>query len=416
MRLRSDWIGQILQWLLWASIVLAVSLTAGAQVQEYYVASNGSDSASGSQAHPWLTIAHADSVLSLGSSGTIVHVAAGTYNTSGFTTRKSGTGSNAKVRFQCDVDKACKLNWVGGGYWLLVGNWSQVVNFEMAGNGLGSTAVNIQGNHTDIIGNYMHDFTGGGCQFAGAILENGNAGATIGGTISRNKIINVGPTSGCNVMHGIYAAFIGTHIDNNLVGRISSFGIHSHGFGCQSVISNNTVFNAGKGGIIVSLGTPTGGCNIIDNVTVTNNIVVHSGNGNPGGGGGIAFGGNLSGSSCANSGVGTHILLSNNLTYANGGGNYNLCTGAGYNPTTISGSDSTVFASYEATGLGDYRLKGSSLALSAGTSNCASGVSGCAPTIDLAGARRPNPVSLGAYEGASVDSPEAPAGLTATVQ
>jgi hypothetical protein len=415
-RLRSDWFGQVRLCLL-AFMALGVSLTAGAQVQEYYVATNGSDSNNGSQAHPWLTIAHADSALVAGASGTVVHVAAGTYNTGGFTTRKSGTGSNAKVRFQCDVDKACKLNWTGGGYWLLVGSWSQVVNFEMAGNGSGSTAVNIQGSHTDVIGNYMHDFTGGGCQFAGAILENGNAGATIGGTISGNKIVNIGPTSGCNVMHGIYSTFIGTQITNNLIGRISAFGIHSHGFGCQSVISNNTVFNAGKGGIIVSLGTPNAGCNTVDNVTVTNNIVVHSGGGNPGGAGGISFGGNLSGSSCASSGVGTHILLSNNLTYANVGGNYNLCTGAGYSPTTVSGSDSTVFVNYQANGLGDYHLVPSSPANSAGTAQCASGVSRCLPTIDLAGVPRRSPSSLGVYEGRLGDvNLAAPTGLTAVVQ
>src|SRR6185295_9163854 len=118
------------------------------------------------------------------------------------------------------------------------------------------------------LGNYIHDIDGGGCVQTGAILHNGNAGASQGGTINGNKIINVGPqnvlpwnngtstqpisdwgTTGlpsCRYQHGLYIGFSNTIVTNNIIGRVSYSGITfgknpASANGCTGmVIANNT--------------------------------------------------------------------------------------------------------------------------------------------------------------------------------
>jgi hypothetical protein len=59
---------------------------------------------------------------------------------------------------------------------------------------------------------------------------------------------------------------------------------------------------------------------------------------------------------------------------------------------TVNGSGQVVWPN------ADYHLQSGSPAINAGTTVCASGVSGCTPTTDFSGKVRPNPPSIGAYE------------------
>ncbi|MCU1307196.1 MAG: Right handed beta helix region, partial [Acidobacteriaceae bacterium] len=59
---------------------------------QYWISTSGSDGNPGTQASPWATIAHANAALVLGTSGTVVHVASGTYNGCIVTTR-TGTAT-----------------------------------------------------------------------------------------------------------------------------------------------------------------------------------------------------------------------------------------------------------------------------------------------------------------------------------
>ena len=144
--------------------------------------------------------------------------------------------------------------------------------------------------------------------------------------------------------------------------------------------------------------------------TFSNNIVVNSGVMNNSGGIRI-FSAN---------GCGPHNIYANNLMYGNLGGNYIFDSGCPNTSTgTQSGSNSGTFVNYTGTISGDYHLKAASSSINAGTMNCASGATTpCVPTNDFNQNPRPSPPSIGAleYAVAGTLSPEAPTGLTATVQ
>ena len=64
------YVGQIDKALLFGLLIFMFPASTAAQVQNYYVATTGSDTNDGSQAHPWATINHADSALRVGTAGT----------------------------------------------------------------------------------------------------------------------------------------------------------------------------------------------------------------------------------------------------------------------------------------------------------------------------------------------------------
>src|SRR6185312_2559202 len=88
----------------WCSLIfcsfLFLTLPLAAFANDYYVSATGSDSNNGSQGSPWRSIQKATSAFTLGSVGTVIHVAAGTY-TSGIDMTRGGTAS-ARLVLQCD--------------------------------------------------------------------------------------------------------------------------------------------------------------------------------------------------------------------------------------------------------------------------------------------------------------------------
>jgi hypothetical protein len=409
----------------------------------YYVSNAGSDSNDGSQARPWRTIQHADAALALGSGGTVVHVAPGTYG-GPITTNRSGTAT-ARIVFISDTKWGAKITTAN---WLPSGAYIDINGFDMTSpgaNGYCTATPNSASNHDQhFIGNYCHDVgqVANSCAPVGGMSDGAlNHDNWFIGNIIRH-IGNSSTGTICNFMHGIYSSSYHTLIENNVISGASGWGI-KHGPGGtlaspigQSVISGNTLFN-NSGGIALTQ-CADNGCGTYDYSTISNNIIINNG---------------VTGSTNQRFGIdffhvsGTHLLVSNNLIYGNLPSDYahhgSTCTGgtpisgsdadgtAGGCPSTSPKSDlgtSASFVSFQSDtntapasnyNVNDYQLKSGSSAIAAGTTTCVSGgIAPCVPSTDFIGTVRPTAnLTIGAFEyGSGADGPAAPTGLTAAVQ
>jgi hypothetical protein len=101
-----------------AAFALALIGCSGARATDFWVATTGSDSASGTQAAPFLTIGHADAAGVTGfGPGSTIHVAPGTYlgavvgkgNGSGATLLNTSGTAAAPITYLCDVKWSCRI-------------------------------------------------------------------------------------------------------------------------------------------------------------------------------------------------------------------------------------------------------------------------------------------------------------------
>lgn len=449
-------------------LLAALSELAMAQVNTYYVnGATGSDTNAGtSLSTAWKTVNHADSALVLGPSGTIVHVAAGTYAgaTSCYNSGLSavwclthgGTSETRRVTYISDT------RWgaiVTNGQVTIIGPvdrpgttpegapWGQYITFQgfqvgpYAADGQG---IDTRGDYTDILNNYVHDIgTNGNCYMSGGIVQipNGHTPNTgNGGLIDSNLVVRIGWSTSlqsqtCNTEHGIYPSFAGVVVSNNVVIGGASKGIQYGGEGaCNGAIVHNTLIGNGEVGIITAIGSGDPTCNGVGaNVMYAGNLCVD--NGQQSGNGGPS-------TACtrlyAASGNG------NNVDYNMNGDNYpnpvELCGVSGVNPPgnpsacgpnigvtgnqAVPTTGTNMFTNYNVAGGGDYHLKpntppigsgGStavlkSLVYSATQSNFLTAMS-----HDFDGNPRPDVTSIGAYEAASATvAPNPPTNLTVT--
>lgn len=339
---------------------------------DLYVSPNGSDSNSGSQAAPFLTIARASQAASPGST---LHVAPGTYNVSapdvnsyGIYTTTSGT-SSARIRFVSDQRLAAKIVMTGAGIaWDSRGSYVDIDGFDVTGSGrLGILA---EGAHLTITNNYVHDLTvSGGCN------GSGGAGIDTPGTIgdiviSGNIVRNIGAAliGSCNTVQGIYIASPNNVVVNNVASGAAAIGIQQWHGATSSTIINNTVFH-NKEGILIGDGDGGALPNGSQDNYVANNIVYDN----------SAYGIVEYGL------VGANNRYVNNLVYSNG---TNLKIAG-----TVSGTiyKDPLFVNYQANGSGDYHLQVSSPGIDQGTSTSA-------PSTDIEGKTRDSLVDIGAYE------------------
>ncbi|MFC4931273.1 DUF4214 domain-containing protein [Massilia sp. GCM10023247] len=243
----------------------------------YYVSPNGSDTAAGTKAAPFKTLARAAKAATR--PGTTVFVAPGTY-AGGFKTTASGTASSriywvsttkwgAKI-----VPPASSTNKTA---WDNRGNYVSIIGFEVDGSKLGSgtkwtLGIYTGGSYNVIEGNRVH-------HLANTIACSSAGGSAIGvdsyykgvmGDVIGNVVHDIGP-AGCTYVQGIYVSTSGT-IKNNVVYRVGSAAIHLWHDATNVKIINNTV-SSSVFGIIVGGGDyyfTSGGAN---NVHVHNNIV-----------------------------------------------------------------------------------------------------------------------------------------------
>jgi hypothetical protein len=94
-----------------------------------------------------------------------------------------------------------------------------------------------------------------------------------------DKLVNftdIGVPGACNGVHGIYSSSLRGHLSNNIVYRVSAFGIHLWHAATRATVANHTVFSNGSGsmggGIIISSGDKSGGV-VLNYTKVINNIV-----------------------------------------------------------------------------------------------------------------------------------------------
>jgi hypothetical protein len=378
------------------------TIDAGANpnAKHYYVATAGSDSSNGlcpttatpgCTGGPWATISHADSALSPGANGTIVHVAPGTYG-GAITTSQSGSAS-ARITFVSDTAFAAKLTGgTSGVAWSVQGAYTDVVGFEI--DAVAHTEVQngiVAYSHSTLVrGNKVHNVASGCNSSQTAVLESAGPHNAGEGNVFEDNVVYHNNCGAGSWTAGIQSGAVNTGISlhsydiarNNLVIDQDGWGIQVSHDSTNNIVTNNTIINCDRGGIVVGYVSGT-----VDYATISNNIVVN--NGSVGGDGGIDVNG---------SGCGVHNLYANNLVYGNTGGNYifdgctNTATG------TQTGSNATTFVSYTGTMTGNYHLASGSTAIDTGTTACAFG--SCAPSVDLEGAARPHgaAVDIGAYE------------------
>ena len=359
----------------------------------YYVAVDGSDSTGdGSLAHPWQTIAKADEALSLGPDGTVVHVLPGTYDLGEFYTQQSGA-AGARLVFRSEERFGAKLVDTT---WLSQGNYVDIVGFEFTGSQ--TLAVEFWGTYSRVLGNYVHDI-GSGCQSTGALVTPPNEYPySHDNEISGNIVVRVSVgTTNCNQYHGVYLAGPRMIARNNIVADVPGWGIHTWHYVSDVIVENNTILNNRQGGIIIGNGDidPNDpyydlGPHEIANSTIANNLVVNNGIGSDAHYGIEEYG---------NIGLGNVFL--NNVVYGNAPTNVQMVYGLEDGTIALDAAQfSALFESYQADGSGDYRLLAGAAAIDAGTTSCATGVTGCAPVDDVVGASRPFGAQLdvGAYE------------------
>ena len=354
--------------------VTVPAATVQPSIYHLYVSPTGSDSNAGSVQAPFRTIAKAASVAK---PSTTVHVAAGSYGN--VVISKSGT-STGRIRFVSDTKWAAKI--VGTGtesHFSNSGSYVDIVGFDISGSG--RLGILNYGSFTSIEGNHVHNLKiSGGCNGdGGAGIVDANYSASDDDIIG-NVVHDIGTPGACNGVQGIYHSNLRGHIYNNIVYRVSAWGIHLWHAATDVMIANNTVFRNGSasmgGGMEFGSGDAPGGV-VVNNTHIVNNIVYD----NPGASIATFC---YSGVSC----IGSTNTVENNLVYGNGRG-VSLQTGTAIG--TVAASPQ--FVNYLAAGGGNYALMSTSPAVNKGATHYA-------PGYDIDGVLRPkgSALDIGAYE------------------
>ena len=260
-----------------AKTAVTSSPTTPATTYNYYVSPNGSDTAAGTKAKPFKTLARAAKAVT--KPGTTVFVAPGTYD-GGFKTTASGTAA-ARIYWVSTTKWGAKIvppaKSSNKTAWDNRGNYVSIIGFEVDGSKVRSgtkwtLGIYTGGSYNVIEGNRVH-------HTATTIPCNSAGGSAIGvdsyykgvmTDVVGNVVHDIGP-AGCSYVQGIYVSTSGT-IKNNVVYRVGSAAIHLWHDATNVKIINNTV-SSSNFGIIVGGGDfyfTSAGAN---NVAVYNNIV-----------------------------------------------------------------------------------------------------------------------------------------------
>jgi hypothetical protein len=339
--------------------------------RQYYVSPSGNDANTGSASAPWRTLSRADRSARPGDT---VYVASGTYPGASeaggrLKTVASGTPS-ARIRWIAESKWGAKLISVQTGnnaVWWSQGNYVDIQGFDLSGKG--ALGIYNTGSHTRIVGNHVHHIPATGCPSnGGAGIHNGNYSASDNDVIG-NWVHNIGDYSRpCTRVHGIYHANLRGHIYNNVTFRNQGWGIHLWHAATNIVISSNTIFANGNGGILIGgvSGEYSGGSGSNDRTIVSNNIIYR--NGLAGGGFGLQEYGD----------VGRNNQYVRNVVSQNGPGNWSTFANVASGTVTAT----PTFINYKDDGTGNYQLTSGSCAVGAG-SNLG------APGNDYNGGKRP---------------------------
>jgi len=256
---------------------LSAVTTTPATTYNYYVSPTGSDTAAGTKAAPFKTLARAAKAATKAS--TTVWVAPGTY-AGGIKTTANGTAAG-RIYWVSTTKWGAKIvpptSSSNNNAWDNRGNYVSIIGFDVDGTNSGSGTKWTHGIYTGgsygmIQDNHIH-------HIARSVACTSAGGSAIGvdsyyhgvkSDIVSNVVNDIGP-AGCTYVQGIYVSTSGT-IKNNLVYRVGAVGIHLWHDATDVVITNNTVTSSNFG-MVVGGGDfyyTSAGAN---NVYVANNII-----------------------------------------------------------------------------------------------------------------------------------------------
>jgi hypothetical protein len=250
-----------------------VTPTTPVTTYNYYVSPTGSDSAAGTKAAPFKTLARAARAAT--SASTTVWVAPGTYYGPVKTTA-SGTASG-RIYWVSTTKWGAKIvspsSSATGVAWDNRGNYVSIIGFDVDGSnskwtsGLytGGSYGMIQDNHVHHVAKTIACTSGGGSAIGVDSYYHG-----VKTDVVSNVVNDIGP-AGCEYVQGIYVSTSGS-IKNNLVYRVGAVAIHLWHDATDVVITNNTATSS-EFGMVVGGGDfyfNTAGAN---NVYVANNLI-----------------------------------------------------------------------------------------------------------------------------------------------
>ncbi|WP_109120802.1 DUF1565 domain-containing protein [Azospirillum sp. TSO22-1] len=275
---------------------------------DLYVSTNGSDNNAGTQASPFRTIERAADAAS---SGSTVHVAAGTYE-GGFQTTTSG------VTYVSDVKGAAKIVPGAGNdsteAWDNRGTNVTIDGFEIDGSAYkGGTpwlfGVYTTGSNSVVQNMKVHDIVHtdsaldaakSGGQGGAGIMGDGYYGGTNIKVID-NDVYRIGPDSeASSLVHGIYMATNG-EVSGNEVFWVIGDGVTSWHDASNLSITGNKIGWVHGAGVMIGSGDTYNSSAPNDYSKVTGNVITHAGKG-------VEEAGN----------VGSHNVYSGNTLTANG--------------------------------------------------------------------------------------------------
>lgn len=376
------------------------ALTAGGA--NYYV----SPSPTGDDGNPCTLTAPCYTMQRVGqlmTPGATAHFAPGTYTWNTSQTLGSSGTESARVTYVSDTPWGAKIVITSCDSYIIGnrGDYVDIIGFDMTGacvhNGI-IQGDGLKGNFGRIIGNRVHDLPTPDTSFAdGAIiLSCCSPYANSGNQVIGNLVDSIGPFLGgqsqSNTTHGIYVAGPYAVVENNIVTRAAAACIQTYHGATHAIISNNVVANCGRYGITISADSNV---TANDTTTVDNNIVV---NVRDSAGGYYGYGIWESPYGL----TGCHNVYYNNIVYHNRLNFYlSSCADSSANLTLTDAQFSGLFVNYTGDKNGNYHLQSSAVAIDAGTTRCAVGVTPpCVPSADFDGYPRPYGAAydIGAYE------------------
>jgi pectate disaccharide-lyase len=339
-----------------------------------YVAPDGNDDNPGTLRAPLRTI---QAAAAAATPGTTVQVAPGTYREN--IESASHGAAAARIRYLSSVKWGAKIVGKGtGAVWTNHGQYTEIEGFDISGSG--RAGVLNYASWVRVANNHVHDLKlSGGCTGdGGGGIINANYKAS-NGEITGNLVHDIGVPGKCSGVHGIYYTNQRGTIYNNIVYRVSAWGIQLWHAADQVVIANNTVFANGSakvgGGIVIGTGDGPSGA-ILTQTRVINNIVYR----NPGASIQQYC---YAGQEC----IGDGNIVADNLVYDNGGDVRML---VGQAIRTIAKDPK--FIDFRPDGKGDYRLRSDSPARRRGLALMV-----LQPDLDSSQRRRGPAVDIGAY-------------------
>lgn len=353
----------------YGSRALDTARLAGAR-NHYYVSPTGSDSAAGTEAAPFATLARAASAVQ--EPGTTVWVAPGTY-AGGIQTTASGSAAErvtyiSTTRWGARIVSGNAADTVA---WDNRGDRVSIIGFDIDGSagGAWSHGIYTGGSYSVIQDNRVHHIARNtGCSRGG--------GSAIGADsyfhgveqdVLANTVHDIGPAN-CKYIQGIYMSTSG-RVVNNLVYRVGEAAIHLWHDATHVTVANNTVAGS-RFGIIIGGGDFyfTSGGN--DHTSAFNNLVYDNGVG-------IAEQGK----------TGASNRYMNNLVARNSVG---ISLRNGLSAIATVSSDPLLSDYSSSTAPSGFRLSSSSPAIGRG-------VAADAPARDIDGNARDGAIDIGAY-------------------